>query len=140
MTASQETYEGSCQCGRVRYRVRGPIAVLANCHCTDCRKNSGAAFVTWAEFPRSAFTFVKGEDQLQTHKAESGTQRQFCRTCGSSLICFVEGDGLIEVTAATFDTPLEERPAYHIYVRSKVPWFDIQDGKPQHQTTRRPQD
>ncbi len=135
MIASKQTYEGSCLCGRVRYKVEGPFGVMCNCHCTDCRKNSGAAFMTWAEARRRALAFVKGEDQLQTHQAESGTRRSFCRTCGSTLICFAEGDDLIEVAASTLDTPLTQRPEYHIYVRSKVPWFDIQDGKPQHQTT-----
>ena len=41
----------------------------------------------------------------------------------------------IEIAAATLDTPLSLRPEYHIYVRSKVSWFDIQDGKPQHQAS-----
>ena len=140
MTASKHDYEGSCLCGSVRYRVLGPLGPMCNCHCTDCRKNSGAAFVTWIEAPRRAFTFVKGEDQVHVHQAESGTKRSFCRQCGSTLVCFVDTDDLIEIAAATLDTPLRQRPEYHIYVRSKVPWFEIQDGKPQYQTTSRPQD
>jgi hypothetical protein len=136
--ASQETrHEGSCLCGRVRYRIEGPVANMSNCHCTDCRKHSGAAFVSFVEAPKKALTVASGQDQLTTHQAESGTKRQFCRNCGSSLFCFVDTDDLVEIDAATLDTPLSLRPEYHIFVRSKVSWFDIQDGKPQHPTISR---
>jgi len=141
MTSSRETrHEGSCLCGRVRYRVEGAVGNMSNCHCTDCRKHSGAAFVTYVEAPKKALAFTKGENELLTHQAESGTKRRFCRTCGSSLVCYVDSDDLIEIAAATLDTPLSLRPEYHIYVRSKVPWFDIQDGKPRYETTGHPKD
>ena len=39
------------------------------------------------------------------------------------------------IAAATLDTPIDLRPEYHIYVRSKASWYDINDGKPQHETT-----
>lgn len=135
MTSGKQIHEGSCQCGRVHYKVDGPLSNMSNCHCTDCRKNSGAAFVTYVEAPKRAFGYVKGADLIQTHQAESGTKRAFCRQCGSTLNCFVDGDDLIEIAAATLDTPIDLRPEYHIYVRSKVSWYDIKDGKPQHQTT-----
>ena len=136
--ASKETrHEGSCLCGQVRYRVEGSVSNMSNCHCTDCRKHSGAAFVTFVEAPKQALSCVSGQDALSTHEAASGTKRQFCRTCGASLFCFVDSDDLVEINAATLDTPLSLRPGYHIYVRSKVSWFDIQDGTPQHQTTSR---
>ena len=136
--ASKETHhEGSCLCGRVRYRIEGPVCNMSNCHCTDCRKHSGAAFVTFVEAPKQALAFVAGEDQLATHQAASGTKRRFCRSCGAGLVCFVDSDDLVEINAATLDTPVSLRPEYHIYVRSKVSWFDIQDGMPQHQAARR---
>ncbi len=106
MTVSKQIrHEGSCLCGRVRYRVEGSVGNMSSCHCTDCRKNSGAAFVTYVEAPKRAFAYVKGADQIQTHQAESGTKRAFCRTCGSTLACYVDSDDLIEITAATEPLP-----------------------------------
>jgi len=134
MTTAERTLEGSCLCGKVRYRITGPLGPMSNCHCTDCRKSHGAAFSTYVDVPKSGFAFLKGEDNLGTYRAESGTRRSFCRTCGSTLTCFSDDQpGLVEVAPATLDTPIQNRPEYHLFVRSKVPWFDIQDGKPQHQ-------
>ena len=132
MTVATPTYEGSCLCGRVRYRVTGALGTMSNCFCTDCRKSHAAAFATYIDVPRKGFQYLQGEDNLGTWKVESGTKRSFCRSCGSIVTCFVDGDDLIEISAATLDTPTDGKPEYHIFVRSKVSWYDILDGKPQH--------
>ncbi|MEE9292268.1 MAG: GFA family protein [Acidobacteriota bacterium] len=132
MTAEGKTLDGSCQCGKVGYRVTGEPDYMAHCHCIDCRKMHGAAFATYVGVPRSGFTWVSGEDQLTTFKVESGTIRGFCRTCGSILASWTEGEpGNIYITAGTLDSPIAKRPENHIWVRSRAPWFEIRDGLPQ---------
>ena len=136
MSAAPEIYEGSCLCRRVVYRARGPLGVMDNCHCTDCRKSHGAAFATYIEVPWTALEFASGKEELTTYVAATGTRRSFCGTCGATLICWVEGDPTVEIAAGTLDTPIDARPQSHIFVRSKVSWFEIQDGMPQYQTYR----
>jgi hypothetical protein len=133
MSAAEQVHEGSCLCGKVRYRVSGPIKNVSNCHCVHCRKSHGAAFATYADVERRHFKFLQGEDQLATYTADTGTKRSFCRSCGANILCFTDSDpDLVEITPATLDTRFEDRPQYHIFVRSKVPWLEIQDGRPQH--------
>jgi hypothetical protein len=137
MSGQAEVYEGSCLCNQVRYRVRGPLGVMDNCHCTDCRKSHGAAFATYIEVPWKSLEWISGKDRLETYTAGTGTKRSFCRTCGSTLLCWVESDDkVVELAAAALDTPIAARPRSHTFVRSKVSWFDILDGAPQFQTTR----
>src|SRR5687767_12371984 len=38
--------QGGCLCGAVRYEAAGQPYNITHCHCTDCRRSSGAAFVT----------------------------------------------------------------------------------------------
>lgn len=129
------TYEGSCFCGAVRYEVKGPIGPMSNCFCTDCRRSHAAPFSTFIDALKANFRFVKGEDQLNTYLAESGAKRSFCRNCGSILICFNDANAkIMEITAATLVTPTDLKPEFHIFVRSKVPWYEIRDDHPQHQT------
>jgi hypothetical protein len=137
MASATESYEGSCLCGAVRYRVSGPFGEMDNCHCTDCRKSHGAAFATYLEVPWKGLEFLSGREKLETFRAGSGTKRSFCRTCGSTLICWSDDDKeIVEIAAGTLDTPTTRRPRSHIFVRSKVPWYDILDGAPQFQTDR----
>lgn len=128
-----EVFEGSCLCGAVRYRVTGPLGTMSHCHCTDCRKSHAAAFSTYIDVDRSVLRFLSGEDRLATYQAASGTQRSFCPTCGSIILCFTDTDpDWVDLAVATLDTPIARRPEYHIFVRSRAPWHDILDDKPQH--------
>ncbi len=130
-------YDGSCLCGEVRYRVAGPFERMTHCHCTDCRKAHAAAFATFVTVSRRRFALLAGEDLLRRHTAASASVRSFCGGCGSILTWEAPREsGTIDVAAATFDTPLERTADHHLFVRSKVPWFEILDGLPQHATLR----
>lgn len=134
MVATEQVLEGSCHCGRVRYRAVAPFGEMTNCHCTDCRKSHGAAFATYIEVPRERFSYVQGEGELHSFQAESGLQRYFCRNCGS--IIWNGSSNPPEaywITAGMLDTPIDRKPDAHIFIRSKVPWYDIKDDLPQHQ-------
>ena len=134
MSRTEEIHEGSCCCGRVQYRMQGPYGTFSHCHCTDCRKTHGAAFATYIGVAGARFSFLEGESEVGSHTTETGTRRTFCRHCGSTLTGTVASEPEnIYVATGTLDTPLHRKPEYHIFLRSKVPWIEIQDGLPQHQ-------
>ena len=127
------TYEGSCLCQGVKYRIEEPFGAMENCHCTDCRKAHGAAFATGIDLPRKSLTFHQGENLLRRFKAQTGAIRSFCSVCGSTLIWESdERSETLTMAAATLDTPIHRKPDFHIFVSSKVPWFEITDGLPQY--------
>jgi hypothetical protein len=137
MNEIPDILEGSCLCGRVRYRAAAPWGEMDNCHCVHCRKSHGAAFATYIEARREAFEWIAGQDNLETYMADTGTKRSFCRTCGSTLTCWTDADvAVLEIAAGTLDTPVALRPRSHIFVRSKAPWFEILDDAPQYRTYR----
>ena len=53
--------EGGCLCGAVRYRVSGSPYHQTHCHCTLCRRASGAPFVTWFSVAREGFLVTQGK-------------------------------------------------------------------------------
>jgi len=137
MPAGQTTHRGSCLCGRVTFEVKGPIGPMSNCHCTDCRKSHAAAFATYIDVPKDTFTFTKGEEHLQTYKVASGTKRSFCRSCGTIVTCWSDGENkFLEISASALDTPTDLKPVYHGFVRSKASWYDILDKVPQYKTNK----
>lgn len=136
MDDTVEIYPGSCLCGQVRYKVTSPLGRMGHCHCTDCRKAHGAPFATFIGSARNRFGFVQGEGKLRRYRSDSGSVRTFCSNCGS-LMTWEREDDLesIEIAAATLDvTPRDLKPEYHIFVRSRVSWFEIADGQPQYET------
>ena len=126
--------KGRCLCESVRYEVVGELPPLVNCHCQFCRRAHGAAFVTVAWVPRSAFRFISGEELFHSYEAKGGF-RGFCSCCGTRLFNgLTSGDGFITLIISTLDEDLPTTPVMHINVESKAQWYSIDDDLPQYQT------
>jgi hypothetical protein len=124
---------GSCLCGGVRYEITGAFKAMGNCHCSMCRRAQGAAFVTWGIIDHDQFRWTAGEGRIQAYESSPGTQRCFCGTCGSPLVC-THGGKVSEVVIGTIDGDPGARPSEHIFVGSKALWHEITDALPQHDT------
>jgi len=124
--------EGSCLCGAIRYRVDGEVGPIMNCHCSQCRKASGAAFATNASVAKSEFSFVSGEDQLGRFESSPGQFRCFCSQCGSPLIKLVAAKpDEVRIRLGTLDSDPGGKPKGHFLVSEKAPWTVITDDLPQ---------
>jgi hypothetical protein len=123
---------GGCVCGAVRYAVADAFAYAFHCHCTDCRRATGAAFKPFAGIPRNKFQLTKGEDMLMTFGDDVGHDVR-CKVCGSYLYSVVREGEYIHLLLGTLTDEPTVRPTAHMFVRSKAPWFTITDGLPQYQ-------
>ena len=106
------------------------VELINNCHCSMCRKASGAAFCSFLHADSRAFRWTDGEHLLESYQSSPGNVRTFCRTCGSRLPVLEDGDHVI-VPAGTLDDDPGVRPVVNIFTGSKAPWFEIEDSLPQ---------
>jgi hypothetical protein len=73
------TYDGSCHCGRVRFRVTTDLAYVSECNCSICTKKG----YLHAIVPRPAFELIAGHDDITTYRFNTGVaQHHFCKHCG----------------------------------------------------------
>ena len=73
------TYEGGCQCGRVRFRVTADIGDVLDCNCSICTKKGFLHLIV----PPEQFTLLSGADALTTYTFNTGIAKHtFCRVCG----------------------------------------------------------
>ena len=75
-------HSGGCRCGAVRFEASGEPLSVGYCHCSDCRRATGA--------PVSAFVGFRAEDVSLTGETlrifENGAViRSFCNVCGSPI-------------------------------------------------------
>lgn len=117
---------GSCLCGKVRYSAALPGIVMNNCHCSRCRKATGAAFGTYFHVARSAFSWTSGEELIRHFRPDQGDPRPFCSGCGTR-VPLLEPEGVI-IPAGTLDSDPEMKPSVNIHARSKAPWSTIPAG------------
>lgn len=123
---------GRCQCGALRYAVTAPPLMIYACHCTNCQKQTGSAFVLSAMIVEPSFSFTHGEPKKAEWTSDAGNKRfgWFCGFCGNRI---ANGQtpsvGVLSLRAGTFDDTSWVRPAGHIWVKSAQPWikFDPDD-------------
>jgi hypothetical protein len=97
-----------------------------------CRKLHAAAFRTRARVATKDWKTLTGEEFIKFYESSPGEWKAFCRECGSSL--FTKFDRHPEVLGfplGTLDTDPGVKPARHVFVGSKAPWYDITDSLPQ---------
>lgn len=138
------TITGSCLCGGIKYEISGPILGPANCHCTMCRKQHGAAFRSRARVRESDFRLIQGENLIQFYESSPGTRRGFCKTCGSPVVNKVDTKSvsggfnpagevaMLGVQLGGLDDDPGVTPGVHVFVADKAPWFTITDDLPQY--------
>ena len=123
---------GRCTCGAVEYEVADAFLYAANCHCSICRTATGSAFKAFAGIEREKLRIARGEDNLMIFGEDTGNDTR-CGVCGSFLYSVVRGGAFLHVSMGTLVDDPTIRPAEHIFVGSKAPWFTITDDLPQYE-------
>ena len=127
------TVTGGCLCGAVRYEVTGPFLRASHCHCSLCRRHSGAAVLTQGRVRREDFRLLSGAEALRVYRpAEGAAVKAFCSICGSSLFGGTWPEGSeVSIRLGSVDGDPGIRPQYHTFVASWAPWDEITHDLPQ---------
>lgn len=123
---------GGCLCGKLRYKGEGEAIFSGHCHCSDCRKYTGAGHLSGMAFPTAALT-VTGTPKSYSKKADSGNTvtRMFCPDCGSSVMAKNTGmDGVTIIAAGTLDDPNVFTPQMAVYASRAAKWDQPAAGLP----------
>ncbi|MGE0118756.1 MAG: alpha/beta fold hydrolase [Dongiaceae bacterium] len=130
--AGHRTLAGTCLCGAVEYAVADAFAYASNCHCSQCRRATGAAFKPFAGIERDKLRLTKGADNLLVF-GDDGSHDARCKRCGSFLYSVVRDGAFVHVAMGTLVDDPTIRPTKHVFVGSKAPWFTITDDLPQYE-------
>ncbi len=128
-----ERWEGGCLCGRLRYEVQGgPKGDVGHCHCSMCRRASGAPVVTWFTIDKDRFRWTQGEPTV--FKSSAKGTRTFCGRCGSP-ITFHHTDYAadLDVTVCSLDRPEDMPPTLQIWTGNRLPWLHLDEHLPQRE-------
>ena len=124
---SMVQFSGGCMCGAIRYAVSGEIVRMVNCHCDDCRKNTGAAFATNLFFDEKDVKVTAGETRSFEHTSDAGNRKikEFCPTCGSQLFSSTIGRPLKSIKVGSIDDASFVKPTANLYCKRALPFSHI---------------
>lgn len=130
---------GGCQCGRVRYRLDGPLIEQVVCACRMCQRASGGPFMAFAGVAPGDLVWTGAEPRW--FASSSIVKRGFCSHCGTPVAFAYQDRAAIYVTMGTLDTPdlvapdalihAESLPAW-VHDLMDMPWFVAPHDPPSH--------
>ena len=118
---TDQTLEGGCRCGQVRFRVSAPPILTMACHCTGCQKMTASAFSLSAAIPSQGFEVIAGDPVVGG--LHGATKHYFCPHCMSWMFTRAEGlDWSVNIRTTLLDTPRWDVPFVETYTSEKVSW------------------
>ena len=124
---------GECNCGAVRFEISAELTDVYVCHCSICRRATGAHGIAVVVFRTADFRWLGGEDQISHwKKPDAEWHIGFCRTCGSPLPAENDGDTMFAPAGLIKEGGDELTVKAHMFVGSKARWHKIGDGARQH--------
>ena len=124
--------EGGCACGSVRYRLASDPLFVHCCHCLNCQRQTGSAFVINLMIEADRVALLAGAPQpVEVPRDDGSTQRIFrCPSCQVAVFSEYGRPEVRYVRAGTLDQPSGVTPDVHIFTRSKVSWITIPESAP----------
>ncbi len=127
---NDETHDGGCDCGAVRYRLTTAPMFVHCCHCSWCQRETGSAFALNALIESDRVDLLNGQPVMVDTPSQSGQGQKIwrCPTCQVALwstYAMAVGDKIRFVRVGTLDEPARVPPDIHIFTSSKQPWLDL---------------
>ena len=126
---TEVTRSGGCQCGAVRFRIRGELGRPSICHCRMCQKQFGSFFSALVTAPDGKLEWTRGEPTY--FQSSVNIERGFCKNCGTPLT--YRHPGGLEIAIGAFDERDDLAPQIQVNHASRLPWVETIFQQPVHQ-------
>lgn len=124
---------GRCGCGAVTYRMKRPPMFVHCCHCTECQRQTGSAFVLNGLIEADCVEVEGAMTEVEVPSPSGkGQMIARCADCGVAVYsCYlIRGRQMLFVRLGTLDDPSACPPDVHIFTDSKQPWLDLPKDVP----------
>ena len=124
--------DGGCACGAVRYRLTSDPLFVHCCHCLNCQRQTGSAFVINMLIEADRLEVLEGEPQPVAVPRSGGKKQKIwrCPICQIAVFSQYTRRQIRFVRAGTLDDPAAVEPDVHIFTRSKLPWVTLPESVP----------
>jgi hypothetical protein len=125
-------HEGGCSCGGVRYQLASDPLFVHCCHCLNCQRQTGSAFVINLLIEADRVELLAGEPQpVDAPRDDGSVQRIYrCPACQVAVFSEYGRPEVRFVRGGTLDDPASVAPDVHIFTRSKIPWVTLPESVP----------
>jgi hypothetical protein len=124
--------EGGCACRAVRYRLRSDPLFTHCCHCLNCQRQTGSAFVINLLIEADRVELLADIPQPVDVPRDDGSKQSIfrCPICQVALFSEYGRPEVRFVRGGTLDQPSGVTPDVHIFTRSKLGWITLPGSVP----------
>ncbi|MBN9273074.1 MAG: GFA family protein, partial [Mesorhizobium sp.] len=108
---------GGCQCGAVRFRIKGALGRPSICHCRMCQKQFGSFFGALVTVPKDGVEWTHEEPSY--FQSSVNIDRGFCARCGTPLT--YRQPGGLEIAIGAFDDRSDLAPQIQVNYAVRLP-------------------
>tara|TARA_X000000368_G_scaffold80810_1_gene60617 strand:+ start:1006 stop:1467 length:462 start_codon:yes stop_codon:yes gene_type:complete len=123
---------GSCSCEKCEFEILNKPLIVHGCHCKNCQQQSGSSHSQNAMIEKSNVKLLSGQIEPILVPTGSGQGQTVCRCkdCKIALwsIYNIVGPDFYYIRVGTLEKPELFPPDVHIFLISKVSWFQIPKG------------
>ena len=132
MVRTMSHLEGRCACGAARYRLASEPLIVHCCHCLNCQRQTGSAFVINLLIEADRFELLAGDLQVVEVPRDDGSVQRIsrCTHCQTAVFSEYGRPEVKFVRAGTLDEPSTVSPGVHIFTKSKLPWVTLPESVP----------
>lgn len=116
--------KGSCLCSEIQFELKLDQINIYQCHCEQCRKQTGTASSCGAVIKEDLFFWLSGENNVGRWEKETGFTSHFCKTCGSSVPNKFRGNPYYWVPVGSLDSENVVTVA-NLFVCEKSKWSNV---------------
>lgn len=119
-TATGISRTGGCQCGAVRFKIRGSLGRASICHCRMCQKAFGGFFGPLVATPEGGVDWTRGEPKY--FQSSVNIDRGFCENCGTPLTYRTPSS--LDIAIGAFDERDDLAPTVQVNHAFRLPWVE----------------
>ncbi|WP_370981066.1 GFA family protein [Agaribacterium sp. ZY112] len=125
--------KGACLCGCVSFQLAISDLKIYQCHCEQCRKQTGTASSCGSVIKEQNFKWLSGQDNISRWQKQSGFTSHFCSTCGSSVANKFRGRPYYWVPVGLLESDNID-VVINIFSCEKAAWSKVDDSENTYKT------
>ena len=121
---------GRCLCGGIKFKIKGNLRYVSNCHCIQCMKTHGN-YASYTACKENNLKFLNNKT-LKWYKSSINAKRGFCTKCGASVFFKRIKSTYISISAGMFNNPTKLKTKMHIFTKGKLDYYVLNNKIPKY--------
>jgi hypothetical protein len=119
---------GSCLCKTVEFQLSYKPSLFYRCHCSLCRKQSGAGYNLATLVKSNEFRWIQGENCIASWFKPTGYRTDFCSVCGSTVPNILRDLPYVWIPVGLLDESLEMECVGDFCTDDAMPWDETRSN------------